>query len=145
PCVKKVKVLGPALRAPHRLSYEPAHPQLPGRRFHLEKTRKQLAPHQIANPVAQRFCHGKLKDNPLISDERKGDTGMSDRLEIELVLNVPRFSILRAEKLPARRQIIEERAHLDLRPRRFSTIAHRLDSPARDDHLRPRDGLLFPG
>ena len=70
---------------------------------------------------------------------------MSDRLEIELVLNVPRFSILRAEKLPARRQIIEERAHLDLRPRRFSTIAHRLDSPARDDHLRPRDGLLFPG
>ena len=70
---------------------------------------------------------------------------MSDRLEIELVLDVARFGILGAEKFPARRQIIEERAHLDLCPRRFSTIAHRLDSPAGDDHFRPRDGLLFPG
>ena len=64
----------------------------PCRRFHLEKTRQQLAPHQIANPVAQRLRRGKLKNNPLVSDQRKGDAGMSDRLEIELVLNVPRFS-----------------------------------------------------
>ena len=60
------------------------------------------------------------------------------------MLDVARLGVLGAEKLPARRQIIEKRPHLDLGSRRFAAVAHRLDLPRRNRSPPSRRPPLFP-
>ena len=66
---------------------------------------------------------------------------MANRLQVNVMLNVTAFRVFRAKKFPTRRQIIEKRAHLDLRSRRFTTIAHHLDLTPINDDLRSGDGI----
>jgi len=55
---------------------------------------------------------------------------MGQRLQKKLVLDVSRFRGFGAQKFSARRHIIKQRTHFDLRPRRFAAVAHRLDPSA---------------
>src|SRR2546423_10862535 len=58
---------------------------------------------------------------------------MADRLQMNLMLNVAALGVLRAKKFPARREIIKQRADLDLRSRGFTAVAHNFE-PAAIDH-----------
>src|SRR5256885_4775434 len=58
---------------------------------------------------------------------------MADRLQMNLMFNVAALGVLRAKKFPSRREIIKQRADLDLRPRGFPAVAHNF-KPAAVDH-----------
>ena len=87
----------------------------------------------------------KLKNDSLVTDKGKSDLRMTDRLQMKLMFDVAALGVFRAQKFPARRQIVKKRAHFDLRARRFAAVAHRLDPPAGDDDLRAGDRVRFAG
>src|SRR5882724_5002890 len=58
---------------------------------------------------------------------------MADRLQMNLMLNVAALGVLRAKKFPARREIIKQRADLDLRSRGFTAVAHNFEPAAIDN------------
>src|SRR5436309_15390793 len=60
---------------------------------------------------------------------------MTDCLQMNLMFDVTAFSIFRAKKFSACRQVIEKRAHLDLSSRRLAAIAHDIDLTAIDGDL----------
>src|SRR5262245_63238807 len=60
---------------------------------------------------------------------------MTDGLQMNLMFDVPAFSIFGTKKFSARGQVIKKRAHLDLSPRRFATVAHHVDLAAINDNL----------
>src|SRR5260370_11014902 len=66
---------------------------------------------------------------------------MTDRLQMDLMLDIAAFRAFGPEKLPARGQVIKKRTHLDLRPRCFTTVSHDVNLAAVDDDFRSGDGI----
>src|SRR4051794_29030793 len=62
---------------------------------------------------------------------------------MELVLNIARLGVFSAQKFPARRQIVEQRADLDLRAGRFAALAHTFDPSAADYDFAAGDCLVL--
>src|SRR6266496_3462868 len=58
---------------------------------------------------------------------------MTDRLQMNLMLDVATLGVLRAKKFPARREIIKQRADFDLRSRGFTAVAYNLEPAAVDN------------
>ncbi len=63
---------------------------------------------------------------------------MRQREQVKLVLDVRGLGRLRAQELPARGQVVKQRARLDARARRVAAVAHRFDLAAVDEDFRPR-------
>src|SRR5881398_1070613 len=104
-----------------------------------QKPIDQLLPVEVANAVDQTRSRWQLEDHLFIPDIDKGDRWMTDRLEMELVLDVAALGILGPEKFPPRRQVVKERADFDLGSRRFPAVAHRFDLSAVNDNLGSGD------
>ena len=68
---------------------------------------------------------------------------MTGRLEVELVLDIAAFRILRAQKFSTRRQIVKNRADFYLGAGGFPAVSHRFDLASRDDDLRSGDCPRF--
>ena len=66
-------------------------------------------------------------------------------LKMQLVFEIAALRVLRAQKFSPGRQIVEDRAHFDLCPRRLAAVADRFDLAASDDDLRTRDRVGFAG
>src|SRR5216117_3153598 len=60
---------------------------------------------------------------------------MAYGLQMNLMLDVTAFGTFRTKKFPARGQVIKKRAHLDLRSRRFTAIAHNVKLAAINDNF----------
>src|SRR5438477_12206201 len=61
---------------------------------------------------------------------------MAYGLQMNLMLDVTAFSTFRTKKFPARGQVIKKRAHLDLRSRGFTAVAHNVELAAVNDDFR---------
>src|SRR5437016_13040133 len=85
---------------------------------------QQFVSVKVTNSIGQRRGGGQLKRNTIIARERESDLRMANRLQMELVLNIPALGIFRAQKLATRRQLVKKRAPLQLRPGRFAGVAH---------------------
>src|ERR1700730_8942715 len=57
------------------------------------------------------------------------------------MLNVAAFGIFGTYKLPARRNVIKKRAHLDLRSRSFTTVPHHFELTTIDDDFGSSDRM----
>ncbi len=99
---------------------------------------------EIANPLPQRRGRRQLEDNALVPDKDEGDLRMTGGLKMKLMFDVAALGVFRTQELPPRRQIVEKRTRLDLRPGRFPAISDGFDSAARDDDLRAGDRVRFP-
>src|SRR5437763_17065483 len=104
---------------------------------------QQFVSVKITNSIGQRRGGGQLKRNTIIARERESDLSMANRLQMELVLNIPALGIFRAQKLATRRYVVKKRAHLHLRPGRFAAVAHAVHLAALDDDLSPGNGIRF--
>src|SRR5262245_1427863 len=60
---------------------------------------------------------------------------MTDCLQMDLMFDIAAFGILRTKKFPARRQVVKQRAHFDLRAWGFTAIPHKVDFAAIDDNF----------
>src|ERR1043165_2646522 len=98
---------------------------------------------KIANPVDEGRGRWQLENNALIADERECDLGMPDRLEMKLMLEVATLGVFGPQEFPARRQIVEDRAHFDLGAGCFAAVAHGFDLAAGNDDLGAGDGVAF--
>src|SRR5437879_1222842 len=89
-------------------------------------------------------CRGrKLKHEPSVPHKSESNLGMSDGLELELMLDGPAFCIFRAEKFSASGQVVKKRTHFDLRSRRFTAVAHDVDLAAIHDDFGASDRIRF--
>ncbi len=95
--------------------------------------------------MAQGRGGGKLKHDALIPHKDERDPRMPQRLQMKLMLDVATFGVLRAQELPARRQIVEKRPHFDLRAGRLPAVAHRFDASSIDDDLGAGDRFGLAG
>ena len=68
---------------------------------------------------------------------------MANGLKMKLVLDVAGLGVFRAEKFPARGQVVKKRAHFDLCSRRFTAIAHDVDLAAIHDDFGASDCIGF--
>ena len=84
-----------------------------------------------------------MKRDAIVARERESDLSVADRLQMELVLDIPALGIFRAQKFAARRHVVKKRAHLHLRPGRFAAVAHDVDLAAIDDDLSPGNRIRF--
>src|SRR5258705_12479654 len=58
---------------------------------------------------------------------------MADCLQMNLMLDIAAFGVFGAKKFSARGQIVKKRAHLDLRSRGFTSVAHDFELAAIDN------------
>src|SRR5206468_2288148 len=77
---------------------------------------QQLVSVKVANSIGQRRGRGQLKRDAIVARERESDLGVADRLQMELVLDVPALGIFRAQKFAARRHVVKKRTHLHFVP-----------------------------
>ena len=125
---------------------EPADGDGVGRKLgHVEQLRGEGGPAQIAHAVAQMRGGRELPDDAVVIDKDEAGLRMADGLEVKLVLDVAGLGVFGAQKFPARGEIVEKRAHLDLRARCFAAVAHGLDFPAADEHLGAGEGVALAG
>src|SRR2546421_7250654 len=68
---------------------------------------------------------------------------MSDRLQMQLMLDVATFCVFGTKKFPTRRQIVEQRAHFHFGSRRFAAVAYDVDLSAIDDDFSAGDRIRF--
>ena len=123
----------------------PAHPRLPDQAVDIDLAQtgasqgkqpfEQFVSVQIPDAVLQICRRRKLKHEPIVADKGESNLGMSYRLEVELVFDVPAFGIFRAKKFPAGGQIIKKRTRFDLRSRCIPAVAHNIDFAAVYDDL----------
>src|SRR5947207_355890 len=104
---------------------------------------QQFVSVKVTNSIGQGRGRGQLKRNAIIARERESDLSMANRLQMELVLNIPALGIFRAQKLATRRYVVKKRAHLHLRPGRFAAVAHDVDLAAIDNDLGPGNRIWF--
>src|SRR5438132_13591693 len=83
---------------------------------------QQLVSVKVTNSIGQRRGRGQLKRDAIVARERESDLSVADRLQMELVLDIPALGIFRAQKFAARRHVVKKRAHLHLRPGRFAAV-----------------------
>ena len=68
---------------------------------------------------------------------------MTNGLQMNLVLDVAALRVFRAQKLPARGQIIKKGAHFHLRSGRFPAFAHDVDLASVHDDLAADNRFVF--
>src|SRR6266513_4683051 len=76
---------------------------------------QQFVSVKVTNSIGQRRGGWQLKRNTIIARERESDLSMANRLQMELVLNIPALGIFRAQKLATRRHVVKKQAHLHTR------------------------------
>src|SRR5437867_11176149 len=59
------------------------------------------------------------------------------------MLDVATLGVFGTKKLPARRQLMDKRAHLDLCSGGFTAVAHSFEIAAIDNNFGPRDRVGF--
>src|ERR1051325_2945970 len=62
---------------------------------------------------------------------------------MNLVFDIAAFSVLRTKKFPARREVVKERAHFDLRAWCFTAISHNVNLAAVDENFCAGDRVGF--
>src|SRR5215470_20176502 len=62
---------------------------------------------------------------------------------MKLMFGVAAFRVLRAQKLPPRREIVKKRTNLDLRSRGFTAVADNLNLAAVDNNFSSCNCLRF--
>src|ERR1700738_3100968 len=80
---------------------------------------KQLRSAEIPDAVPKCFRWRRLEEEALIAYRNEPHIRMANRLQRELVLDVTGLGVFAPEKFSTRRQIVEERPHLDLSAGRF--------------------------
>src|SRR5262249_6332623 len=75
---------------------------------HFEQLFKKVPSPQISNAIREAPRRRRLKDNILLPHKDKTNLGISKGPKDELVLDMTRFGVFAAQKLPAGRQIVEE-------------------------------------
>src|SRR6266849_8150784 len=131
----------------------PAHARLPDQSADVDLAQpgagqgkqpfEQFVSVQIPDAVMEICRPRKLKYEPIVAHKGESNLGMSDRLEVELVLDVPTFGVLRAKKFPAGGQIVKKRTHLNLRSRCCAAVAHDVDLAAVHDDFGTGDSVRF--
>ena len=144
--IHKDELLRPRLPAHSRLPDQSADPDF--RRivlqlFDVEKAIDEILPVKIADAVEQTRGGRQLQDDALVAHKHERDLRMPRRLEMKLVLDVAALCVFRAQEFPARRQIVKNRAHFNLRAGSFAAIAHRFDPAARYDDFRACNRVRF--
>jgi hypothetical protein len=105
----------------------------------FEQVVEELGTIEIADPVSQRGRYRQLRRNVIFPHQGEANLGMGQRLQKKLMLDISRFRRFGAQKFSARRHIVKQRTHFDLRPRRFAAVAHRLDPSTVYENFRAGD------
>src|SRR5205823_11676379 len=93
--------------------------------------------------IGQARTRRKLKNDAVVARKTEGDSRMSDRLQMHLMLDVPAFSVFRAQEFPARRHVVKKLAYFHLRSGCFAAVAHDADLSAIHDDLRSGNCLFL--
>jgi hypothetical protein len=91
-------------------------------RCYLKKTASEINAYEATDSFAKIACRGQLERKAVVTNQRKTDVLVSDRLRFDHLFDVGELGVFGSEKFAAGRKIIKERTGFNLGSGRFSTI-----------------------